>query len=602
MMKARSIPRQRGAALLALLAVLVLGASWFLVSRLDALSADFTARDRVYNAAVLNRAKQALIGYVAAQAVKAGENNPGSLPCPENPGDFDSTTGREGLIGTACGSSLKVGRFPWRTIGTEKLVDASGEPLWYVVSMNWGVPSAGNTSINSSSLGQLALDGVIDAVALIIAPGPAINVSGVPGCAVWSQARSPTGTPDWRNYLECENATSPANAAFISTGPSGSFNDQVIKITAAEILPGIEAAIANRIEREIAPALRTVFASNLWATNISAANPVLPFAAPFANPTTSNYQGAAALTAGLLPFNQMVGCNPATDPRCTTTLIAWSSGTPPTSYKASGYGYVQTQTCSWQSGGDVAECQGEYHEDDTSAFALSQQMRIEMSVTLNNVAMGLRTIDTVALAGKMTVEARDDTCAPGCPWQSQAVTHTKTLNSNGSMTFTFGATLPNIDVMGWGTYAQFRVRFDRTSIFGDHALLSSADATTGWFVRNEWYRLLYYATAAGYTAATLPAAPSCNTGMTCLSVANGDPTRPITPAGGQRAILIFAGSSVAGQTRPSATRGDYFEFANATGTGALALPFERQPVKKSRVVNAALKAPFNDRIIVIGSN
>jgi hypothetical protein len=83
---------------------------------------------------------------------------------------------------------------------------------------------------------------------------------------------------------------------------------------------------------------------------------------------------------------------------------------------------------------------------------------------------------------------------------------------------------------------------------------------------------------------------------TCLSVANGDPTRPITPVGGQRAILIFAGSSVVGQSRPSTTPGDYFEFGNATGA------FERQPVKKSPVVNAALKVPFNDRIIVVDSN
>ena len=620
MMKARSIPRQRGAALLALLAVLVLGASWFLVSRLDALSADFTARDRVYNAAALNRAKQALIGYVAAQAVKAGEDNPGAFPCPEAPGSFNSATGSDGRTQTPSCTLPMVGRFPWRTVGTDKLIDASGEPLWYVVASGWSKPgplSTDTTIINSNCTndatmtcfsGQLTVDGQANAaVALIIAPGPAFKVPAAAGCTAWNQVRSATGTPDWRNYLECENATSPADAAFISKGPSGSFNDQVIKITAAEILPGIEAAIANRIGREIVPLLPSVYTSSFWpqfysgatpAVAVSATNPLYPFAAPFSNPTNSNYQGAAGATAGLLPFNQMVGCNPATDPRCTNTLIDWStSPAAPTAYKASGYGYIQTQTCSLQSGNDVAECQGEYHEDNSFTTGT---MRIEMSVTLNNVLGGLRTMmidaSTPALVNKMTVEARDDTCAPGCPWQAQAVTHTRTLNSNGSVTFTFGGTLPNIDVMGWGTYAQFRVRFDKSSMFGDHALLSSTDPTTGWFVRNEWYRLLYYVVAQGHTATGLPAAPSCTTGGTCLSVANGDPTRPITPTGGQRAILIFAGSRVAGQTRPSATRGDYFEFGNATGA------FERQPVKKSPVVNAALKAPFNDRIIVVQCN
>jgi len=73
---------QRGAALLVLLAVLVLGASWFLVSRLDALSAGiFTASHRNHNALVLSQAKQALIGYVAMNAAQSGENNPGRFPC-----------------------------------------------------------------------------------------------------------------------------------------------------------------------------------------------------------------------------------------------------------------------------------------------------------------------------------------------------------------------------------------------------------------------------------------------------------------------------------------------------------------------------------------
>ena len=75
---------QHGAALLVLLAVLVLGASWFLVSRLDALSAGiFTASNRNHNALVLSQAKQALIGYVAMNAAQSGENNPGRFPCPE---------------------------------------------------------------------------------------------------------------------------------------------------------------------------------------------------------------------------------------------------------------------------------------------------------------------------------------------------------------------------------------------------------------------------------------------------------------------------------------------------------------------------------------
>ena len=131
-MRRRCARRQQGIALLALLAVIMLGASWFLLSQLNAASGSVAAVKRMRNADALGRAKLALLGYVAAQAAKAGENNPGSLPCPENPGDFDSTTGRQGLAGTNCGvlNAQKIGRFPWRTLGVDQIVDAGGESLW----------------------------------------------------------------------------------------------------------------------------------------------------------------------------------------------------------------------------------------------------------------------------------------------------------------------------------------------------------------------------------------------------------------------------------------------------------------------------------------
>ena len=76
--------KAHGAALLALVAALLLAASWLLLSRLNAASADRLAAKRAHNARALNQAKQALVGYVAGQAARAGENNPGALPCPEN--------------------------------------------------------------------------------------------------------------------------------------------------------------------------------------------------------------------------------------------------------------------------------------------------------------------------------------------------------------------------------------------------------------------------------------------------------------------------------------------------------------------------------------
>jgi hypothetical protein len=586
-MKSRSAKRQKGMALLALLLVIMLGASWFLVRRLNAESGSMAAIRASKNAEILTRAKQALIGYVAAQAVKAGENRPGALPCPEAPADFN-VSGSEGTISYPCSLPI-VGRFPWRSLGLDKLVDASGEPLWYAVASGW---AGANTVINSDcaspasgmacASGRLSVDGVTnDVIALLIAPGPAITVSASANCASWTQTRSTAAPPDWRNYLECQNASSPADVSFATTGPSGSFNDQVMTITVADLMPAVEAAIAERIRREIVPQLQTVFAAPGWG--LTAGSRLYPFAAPFANPGpgagTSNYAGAYGTYAGLLPFNQVDCTASAGNPRCLPGAALTSWATTADAYDGGGWGYIQTQSCWWETGNAARVCEGEYHENDT--YPANPGMRIEMQVTLRNVAMGLRRFDPV----RMQVSARNDGTAS---WIPQTVNYAVSLSSSdGSVTIRYWADLPNIDAMGWGTYAQYRIRIERL-VIADHALLDTADPTTGWFARNEWFRQTYYAVAAGYTAATLP--PSCTTGTNCLTVTN------VAPAGAQRAILILGGRSLNGSVRPdpTATRANYLESGNATGA------YTRKTVSAGAAVPVAQR--FNDRIVVVDSN
>ncbi len=596
--KGAGVSGQRGFALIALVSLIVLISAYLLVKQLNAAT---TAGKSNHNAKVLNQAKQALIGYVAQLASQGGEDNPGRLPCPEASGSYG--TSNEGVAAPNC-TLPAVGRLPWRTLGLDKPVDAAGEPLWYVVSAGWALPNSTATlTINSNTTGQLTVDGVANAaVALIIAPGAAFTVQAAAGCTAWSQTHpTAAGTLDLRNYLECENATSPADANFVTTGPSGSFNDQVLRVTTADLLPEIEAAIAVRIQREIVPVLKAVYADPVpptnpsWGSGISAAHPLFPYPAPFGNPSTSNFQGATFTVAGapqgLLPFNQTQGCDPATDARCTTTLTAWASGTPPDVVKIGGYGYFQTKTCSWQSGGNDAYCEGEYHEEVGNED--KPGMVISMTATINNVAMGLRVLDTT----KATIEAENNDPS-GAPLTIVTPSINATMNSNGSITITFSGTLPNIDVQGWESWALYRIRLKR-SVIGDHALLNPVDppnqtppgpcpvtGCTGWFVRNEWYRLLYYAPAPGHTATLLPT-PSCTSGGTCLSVTN------ITPANKQRAILILAGRSLTNPAgRPNGNLADYLEFGNADLNAA----FEQ------RRVSRATSAPFNDRVVVLDNN
>ena len=609
--------KEHGAALLAMLLIVALGASYFMVSRMHAMSIEAKAAERAYNAAVLNRAKQALIGYVAAQAVKAGENNPGALPCPEAAAYFDNPA-NEGQVASSC-TLPKVGRLPWRTLGLDKLTDAAGEPLWYVVSPGWGYTGT-NSSINSDTKGQLTLDGVAGTdsdtiVALIIAPGPAISAAAATGCTAWAQSRPTTGTPDWRNYLECENATSPPDAAFVSTGPSGSFNDQLLALTKGEIMPAIEAAISDRIEREIAPALKSVYASAAWASNLSAANPMYPYPAPFANPgATASYQGSAAscaanLCRGLFPVifanvpvdplpNPPALCTPAAGSPCDPMFVRWTSGTIEVkSVDVAGTTYVPGNIYGMTWTAPVSNCAvvaygGSMRLECTTYVPgltgnASSNIIYEVKGTALNVGMALRRFETAPNIPGLTLQTP--------PTPSVA------MNSNGSASTTFrgrtsvaanGAATASQCGLGGTLLAgvdcrQMQVNVPLEPLFPDHPLANSRDGTLGRFMRNEWYRVMYYAVAQGDTAGSLPTAPACAP-PNCITVAN------VTPTGRQRAIFILAGRSVNGAARPSATLTDYLEFGNATAA------FESQTV--SRAGPAALKRPFNDRIVVVDTN
>ena len=135
---------------------------------------------------------------------------------------------------------------------------------------------------------------------LIIAPGPPLEVRATAHCRARLQSRG-AATPNYRDYLECENASSPLNETFAGTGPGESFNDQLLPVTAADLLPSLEAAIKVRMAREIAPVLRSAYAGPEWGPG----TPQIPFAAPFGNPGSSSYRGAADVYQGLLPFSRL---------------------------------------------------------------------------------------------------------------------------------------------------------------------------------------------------------------------------------------------------------------------------------------------------------
>ena len=589
---------QRGAALLVLLAVLVLGASWFLVSRLDALSAGiFTASNRNHNALVLSQAKQALIGYVAMNAAQSGENNPGRFPCPE--GAALVGTSAEGISAPYVGppnapTCATVGRLPWRTLGLDKLVDSSAEPLWYVVSPGWQLVTSTTTlTINSNTIGQLNVDGQANAaVALIIAPGAAMNVAASAGCTARNQARSaPAPTMDARDYIECFNT---GTSTFATTGATTSFNDQVVRITVADVMPGIEAAIASRVEREIAPLLRGVYATNSWGANVSAGNPVYAFAAPFADPSlTASYQGGSASCAGgvckgLLPvtFSNAAGtstpCTPSAGSPCDPTFVRWVSPPAPV-FTRTGGATLRSANCSVLAASVDCTVMA-----SVPVLGAGTSMNFTLAATADKVGMALRKFDTTVAMTGIDPAGRSIVVPPTVPSTAMALDGSVRVILSGSIPISGGNLISDAlcTLLGLTCY-QMNISMPIT-LLADHPVLNSTDPVTGWFMRNEWYRVLYYAAAQTTTPAALPTAPACTPGTNCVTVSN------LTPANNKRAILILTGRSINASARPSSTLADYLEFGNATGS------FERQPV--STAVDAALKKPFNDRVVVVDVN
>jgi hypothetical protein len=558
----------KGAALILLVAVLVLGLSWLLLARLNSSQADLLAAKRDRNARVLGQAKQALIGYVASQTARTDENNPGSLPCPENPGDFDSTTGRQGLVGINCGTTVKVGRFPWRTLGLDQLVDADAEPLWYVVSPAWGVNVGSNSVVNSNSVGQLTVDGVPNAaVALIIAPGAPLSVAAASGCAAWTQVRPPTGTPNVRNYLECENASSPADLAFVTRGPAGSFNDQVLQVTVADLLPAVEAAVAYRMAVEIAPLLRELYTGPAWGLAVN--ERVFPYAAPFANPEdpANSFSGVAGTLQGLLPFTRQ-NCSAGSDARCIPSFVSWRNwaSAQPTLSATGVSGF--TASCSYTSANGTATCSGTY----TGGAPTFTMTGIQA-----NVGMALRQA-TPGLTASVSYNA-------GAGNVSGSPALALSLKSDGTLAVSTTVSLPGPPGT---TTASYSITLPG-NVTSDHALLDASIASsTGWFARNGWYKLVYYAVAPGYVA-NAPAPRSCSdTGaITCLQVVNlSEPTR-------QRAVLALTGRRLSGQAARGASASvalsDYLESAENTNGDTI---FEQPRVGRTA----------NDRFISISKN
>jgi hypothetical protein len=599
----RSRNAQRGLALILLLVVVVLAFTYVLMSRLP-LATHQTATKREFNARVLNQAKQALIGKMVIDAAGT-DDNPGRLRCPE--GFNNIGTDQEGVAAPDPGdpTCARVGRLPWRTLGVDKLVDADAEPLWYAVSPGWSLQNTGTLlDINSDKRGQMTVDGLgppNDVVALIIAPGRPMTVQAAPGCTARTQARAaPAPTINAADYIECFNAATPA---FSTIGPSASFNDQVLAVTTADLIPPLEAAIQQRMQREIAPVLRTVYSSAAWGQ--AAGNPVYPFAARFDNPdpgSGNSYQANDGRYQGLLPFNcSEAGC--ASDARYSPAFVNWTTSGGGPSISVTGPGLVAGGGSCTLTGNQI-NCTGSYVALGTVTFTIT--------VRATNVAMALRQLDPSGV----TLTTGSLLSLGTCSSPGTVTGITGSFRSDGGADMTMRAQAPGL--VGGLPPLALSVSFCMTAqlgMFADHPLLkpdSTGPGTTGWFVRNEWYRLVWYAVAPKNTVDNL----SGGVPVGCVNPSPPPPAPDCLGINGTRnirALLVLTGGSLSNPAgRPNGNVMDYLEHNNCDRTlvGGVFVcnpgaTFEQRAMRADKIVRSPaitgdpFYAPFNDRIVLV---
>ncbi|MEM7252983.1 MAG: hypothetical protein AAF493_16325 [Pseudomonadota bacterium] len=334
----KPFPRQRGAALLAILTIALLVGTSILLGRLSA-RIDVDPGGEGRSTSVLNEAKAALLAWSSVHspwpqvAVNVAELiGPGPLFCP----DLDD----DGIPEPTCGPGTLVGKLPWRTLGLGDVRDGAGERLWYAVSPRyriiWGTASVdagvGKLQDDSSPFAPLApmltdmrhLVYRFDSTGAFLQAGQVLNVDNdavlsvalddgdpaiqpndryvivpvvntrltgdltlngaVPGAGVAALIFAPGEVLDGQNrpsaaradYLEAENAVSPQNGTFDAFG-GAAFNDRVVAITDREIRESAE----ERVLSDVSAVLRR------WSAR-AGANDTFPWAAPFAKPDVSD--------------------------------------------------------------------------------------------------------------------------------------------------------------------------------------------------------------------------------------------------------------------------------------------------------------------------
>ncbi len=252
---------ERGAALLVILILIGIGAAFLLVGALNKANQQIE-KDKI-TAAALAQAKEALIGYAAANMA-----TPGGLPFPDrnNDGNYDGsgdcvTSGFDSalhLLGKWPGYQEQGCGTPVSAFGIP-LADSHGETLWYAVSGNLVKSASGggnypviNSSIATNWFTVVNGQGAVltnRAAAVILAPGgvlPSQTRGGAAPTANQFLEAATIGTGTYTNY-----AIEAGDTGFVSRNADDTFNDRLLYITADELMTSVTKRVAQELKQRL---------------------------------------------------------------------------------------------------------------------------------------------------------------------------------------------------------------------------------------------------------------------------------------------------------------------------------------------------------------
>ncbi len=272
--------RQRGAALLVMLVLLITGGAYLLVGQLNRASGRIEAEKKT--AAALAQAKEALIGWAVENMTTPG--TPGMLPYPDrrNDGNYDGlsdcpATNTPTSVDTLLGKFPRIAPanpcpIPYTALGLDA-VDGAGEVLWYAVSRNMvsalGVAPVINPDImNTPPFPWLIVRDQTGAIInnrvafVLIAPGsplPGQNRSGAaPTPIQFLEGIGAVTNADSNGSYDGGVPACPLGMCedFVMSDPwpsatTPTFNDRILYVTIDELMPLIEMRVAREARQAL---------------------------------------------------------------------------------------------------------------------------------------------------------------------------------------------------------------------------------------------------------------------------------------------------------------------------------------------------------------